>query len=65
MPTAAKRINMPLSEKEKQIIIAYRMADKDVQSALRRGLGLDPIRPQYHPSNKKGQIITMKSMQEG
>ena len=65
MPTAAKRINMLLSDKEKQIIIAYRMADKDVQSALRRVLGLDPIRPQYHPSNKTGQIITMKSMQEG
>ena len=65
MPTAAKRINMPLSEKEKQIIIAYRMADKDIQSALRRFLGLDPIRPQYHPSNRTGQIITMKSMQDG
>lgn len=65
MPTAAKRINMLLSDKEKQIIIAYRMADKDIQSALRRVLGLDPIRPQYHPSNKTGQIITMKSMQEG
>ena len=65
MPTAAKRINMPLSEKEKQIIIAYRMADKDVQSALRRFLGLDPIRPQYHPSNRTGQIITMKSLQDG
>lgn len=65
MPTAAKRINMLLSDKEKQIIIAYRMADKDIQSALRRVLGLDPIRPQYHPSNKTGQIITMKSMQKG
>jgi len=65
MPIPIKRFNMPLSEKEKQFIIAYRMADKDVQSALRRGLGLDPIRPQYHPSNKTGQIITMKSMQEG
>ena len=65
MPTAAKRINMLLSDKEKQIIIAYRMADKDIQSALRRVLGLDPIRPQYHPSNRTGQIITMKSMQEG
>lgn len=65
MPIPIKRFNMSLSEKEKQIIIAYRMADKDVQSALRRFLGLDPIRPQYHLSNKTGQIITIKSMQEG
>lgn len=63
MPTAAKRINMPLSEKEKQIIIAFRIADKDVQKALCRFLGIEPIHTQYQTSNKPGQIIPMKHLQ--
>lgn len=63
MPIPIKRFNMSLSEKEKQIIIAFRMADKDVQKALCRFLGIEPIHTQYQTSNKPGQIIPMKHLQ--
>ena len=50
MPTLPNRINMPLTEKEKQVIIAYRKDSRNFKHSVRILLDLDPPgEPQPEP----------------